>query len=36
MPGTGLEKTMIRFIKRAFDAYVAGAGSYPLPMTWTF
>jgi len=27
---------MLRFFKRAFDAYVAGAGNYPLPMVWTF
>ena len=25
---------MITFIRRVFDAYIAGAGSNPLPMTW--
>jgi hypothetical protein len=27
---------MITFLKRAFEAYVDGAGRYPLPMLWTF
>jgi len=27
---------MIKLIKRAFDAYVAGAGNHPLPMVWAF
>ena len=25
---------VIKFFKRVFDAYVAGAGQYPLPMGW--
>jgi len=25
---------MLKFFKRALNAYIKGAGSYPLPMTW--
>jgi hypothetical protein len=27
---------MITFLKRALEAYIDGAGRYPLPMLWTF
>jgi hypothetical protein len=27
---------MLKVFKRVFDAYVAGAGNYPVPMVWTF
>jgi len=27
---------MLKFFKRAFDAYVNAAGNYPMPMTWSF
>jgi len=30
------EYPMITFLKRAFEAYLDGAGRYPLPMVWTF
>jgi len=27
---------MITFLKRALEAYIEGAGRYPLPLVWTF
>jgi len=27
---------MITFLKRAVEAYIDGAGRFPLPMLWTF
>jgi len=27
---------MITFLKRALEAYIDGAGRYPLPLVWTF
>jgi hypothetical protein len=26
---------MLNFAKRVLDAYIRGAGTYPLPMVWT-
>jgi len=27
---------MLKFFKSALNAYIKGAGNYPLPMTWAF
>jgi len=27
---------MLKFFKGALNAYIKGAGNYPLPMTWAF